>query len=117
MRRSINDFVRIHLKSVLPMELIEQLHRGATIPPYQPWDWLPDDYPQPSDLGPRWGGFDAVSEYNRFDVTRNVHLSEHGANVVEGFSSTLPNPSNSNCWSKRPRRRGEERLVSRSATV
>jgi hypothetical protein len=22
------------------MELIEQLHRGATIPPYQPWDWL-----------------------------------------------------------------------------
>jgi hypothetical protein len=89
MRRSINDFVRIHLKSVLPMELIEQLHPGATIPPYQPWDALPDDYPQPSDLGPRWGGFDAVGEYNRFDVTRTVYFSEHGAKVVEALLNYL----------------------------
>ena len=67
------------------MELIEQLHRGATIPPYQPWDRLPDDYPQPSDLGPRWGGFDAVSEYNWLDVTRTVYLNERGAKVVEAL--------------------------------
>jgi hypothetical protein len=30
-----------------------------------------------------------VSEYNRFDVTRTVHLSEHGANVVEALLNYL----------------------------